>query len=143
MSDLTFRTKVDNTGENTPVENIAPEKKEGAVLSGDKKDTELSPELYSKTEGKPYLAKMLGLENVYEDLSPEILSAVDTIEEYFKNLVNKGKRANDRTSYKEFFSYLENIVSVRNQPVLSKLEKIADFIKTIQKAKEYGKYKDA
>jgi 5'-deoxynucleotidase YfbR-like HD superfamily hydrolase len=143
MSDLTFRTKVGSTGENTPVENTVLEKKEGVVLSSDKEEKELSPELYSKTEGKPYLVKMLELENIYEDLSSDVLSAIDTIEDYFKSLVKKGKRTNDKTSYKEFFSYLENIVSVRNQPVLSKIEKIADFIKTIQKVKEYGKHKDA
>lgn len=134
MVDTVFRKATEPQGE-VVVEKI--EKSEPVVVHEESKK-QLSPELWSNTNGKPYLTKILGLENVYNDLAPEVSSDIDFIEEYFKEMVRAGKRGNDNTSYKEFMSYFEKITNSQNQPIISKLNKIADFIKTIKRAKEYG-----
>lgn len=136
MSDITFRTKTEAPTETTNKEsaNYSNEGKKETVASV--KEEKLSPLLWSQTNEKPYLVKLLGLENVYEDLDADISEGIDVIEEYFKSLIKKGKRTNDESSYKEMFSYLEKITGTKNAPLRNKLKQIADFIKTIQRAKE-------
>jgi len=137
MTDTVFRTA--ETSQTDTVVASTPTESTESVTVANGKGRPLSPFTYRETTGKPYLAKILEVENVYDDLDKETTTDIDFIEDYFKGLVSGKKAQNDSVSYKEIFGHLEKVVNAKFDPMFTKVKKIADFIKTIKRAKEYAR----
>ena len=133
MTDLTFRAPAEKaqTTEGKSEEKPLPKDIKIALEEGKKN---LSPELWSETEGKPYLVKLLDLVNVYDDLGAEVRADIELIEDYIKQKVKKG----GEDDYKYLLRFLEHITNTRNQPILQKLNEIAKFIKILGRVKNYA-----
>ncbi len=143
MSDTVFRKKIEEVEKpeerTEEVEKETEKRDRGVPTTEPIRKNGLSPLLFRQQFEKPFLSKLLGVEEVYDRLPVDLKENIDFVEEYFIELVKKGQKGNDEVSYKELIKYLENITNTKFATLTDKIAKIADFIKTIKRAKEYGK----
>lgn len=103
----------------------------------EKPSAEVAPTLYQEEHGKPYLTKLLDIENTYTELDADLQSNIDAIEDYFKTKVRAKEIENDSVGYKELFKRLEKITDSSTRPLSVKLGLIAEYLKYIERSKRY------
>lgn len=96
-------------------------------------DVELSPTLYSSETGKPYLAKHLELENVWKELDHDTQSNAELIDEYFQSEVKNNKVRADKVGYRDYLRKFEKLTDTQNAPLQTKITKISEFIRYLQR----------
>ena len=140
---ITFRQPKISGSSHPQQENREPQK---GVTGGSKSTVgagisakELPPTLYLEEYGRPQLAEIVGISNVFDEMPEEVKENADYIDAIFRKLVRKKEYENSRIAYEAFFRKLVRLTGTEFAPVDMKLKKIVDFIRTTNK---YGNTKN-
>lgn len=128
MSDnITFRQA--NTGAETVKPVVKPA--EPVAAPTPQKDGEMSPLVWAKTAEKPYVAHFLGVEATINELPIEYREHMQEIQQAYEAKVKGGQLKDSVEAFRHFWKRLEMITDTEYSPLSTKLQKITDFIKTI------------
>lgn len=134
MSTTVFRSAQDTPAVETTQKEATRERE----ITGDSSDVEVSPLLFNERDGRPYITEHLDLKLAVDRMDTDDLENAETIDGYFKQLVEKGDYENTRDSYKSFMKKLERQTNATNSPGIVKMGRIAEFIRYIQRLDKYA-----
>lgn len=89
--------------------------------------------------GKPYVAKYLDGDLVWDKLDVRTQENGEVIDEMFKQGVKAGKYRDDKIGYTEFMKHYEKVTDTRNSPLPMKVNVIAEFLRYQLRRSEYEK----
>lgn len=90
----------------------------------------LSPEIWEKSEGKPYLTKLWEATEAWQTLSPDEQSNAELISEHFRESKDYRK---DEVGYRDFLKKYEHLTDTKSAPLQVKINKISEFIRYVKR----------
>lgn len=132
-TNLTFRTKeeVKEIREEKPVK---PSEETETIVQKD--EAKIPPTMYLEETNRPYLARILDIENTFRQLPKDVRINMMLIDDYFRKETKRGRYDNTEFGYKRFWENLLEIVNVRDYSTISKINLITEFISQLEK-KQY------
>lgn len=133
LTNLTFRTKEEVKEIKKEVEEnpVQPSAKTETIVQKD--EAKIPPTMYLGETDKPYLARILDIENTFHQLPKDVRINMVLIDDYFRKETKRGRYDNTEFGYKRFWENLLEIVNVRDYSTISKINLITEFIGHLEK----------
>lgn len=102
-------------------------------------NVELPITAQAEESGKPYVAKYLDGDLVWDKLDSRTQESGEIIDEMFRQGVKSGKYRDDKIGYSEFMKHYEKVTDTKNSPLSMKVNVIAEFLRYQMRRSEYEK----